>query len=193
MMQSNRNKTLAILGSPHTDGITAQMLDIAIDAVKARGDEVIYLNLYEKNIQFCRGCRKCLEKKECVMIKDDMAEITEWIKESNTIILAAPVYWANVPAVVKNLFDRLLGAAMEETATFPKPRLSGKEYVLLTACNTPMPFAYIFGQSAGAVRAMKEFFRTGGMKCKGIAVCGNTSKNREVSGKLRHKIERFFR
>lgn len=193
MMQSNRNKTLAILGSPHTDGITAQMLDIAIDAVKARGDEVIYMNLYEKNIQFCRGCRKCLEKKECVMIKDDMAEITEWIKESNTIILAAPVYWANVPAVVKNLFDRLLGAAMEETATFPKPRLSGKEYVLLTACNTPMPFAYIFGQSAGAVRAMKEFFRTGGMKCKGIAVCGNTSKNREVSGKLRHKIEGFFR
>lgn len=193
MMQSNRNKTLAILGSPHTDGITAQMLDIAIDAVKARGDEVIYMNLYEKNIQFCRGCRKCLEKKECVMIKDDMAEITEWIKESNTIILAAPVYWANVPAVVKNLFDRLLGAAMEETATFPKPRLSGKEYVLLTSCNTPMPFAYIFGQSAGAVRAMKEFFRAGGMKCKGIAVCGNTSKNREVSGKLRHKIERFFR
>lgn len=193
MMQSNRNKTLAILGSPHADGITAQMLNIAIDAVKARGDEVIYLNLYEKNIQFCRGCRKCLEKKECVMIKDDMAEITEWIKESNTIILAAPVYWANVPAVVKNLFDRLLGAAMEETATLPKPRLSGKEYVLLTVCNTPMPFAYIFGQSAGAVRAMKEFFRTGGMKCKGIAVCGNTSKNREVSGKLRHKIEGFFR
>lgn len=193
MMQSNRNKTLAILGSPHADGITAQMLNIAIDAVKARGDEVIYLNLYEKNIQFCRGCRKCLEKKKCVMIKDDMAEITEWIKESNRIILAAPVYWANVPAVVKNLFDRLLGAAMEETATLPKPRLSGKEYVLLTACNTPMPFAYIFGQSAGAVRAMKEFFRTGGMKCKGIAVCGNTSKNREVSGKLRHKIEGFFR
>lgn len=193
MMQSNRNKTLAILGSPHADGITAQMLDIAADAVKARGDEVVYLNLYEKNIQFCRGCRKCLEKKECVITKDDMAEITEWIKESNRIILAAPVYWANVPAVVKNLFDRLLGVAMEETATFPKPRLSGKEYVLLTACNTPMPFAYIFGQSAGAVRAMKEFFRTAGMKCKGIAVCGNTSENREISGKLRHKIERFFR
>lgn len=193
MMQSNKNKTLAILGSPHADGITAQMLDIAVDAVKARGDEIIYLNLYEKNIQLCRGCRKCLEKKECVMTKDDMAEITKWIKESNRIILAAPVYWANVPAVVKNLFDRLLGVAMEETATFPKPRLSGKEYVLLTACNTPMPFAYIFGQSAGAVRAMKEFFRAGGMKCKGIAVCGNTSKNREVSGKLRHKIEGFFR
>ncbi len=26
-------------------------------------------------------------------------------------LLAAPVYWANVPASVKNLFDRLLGMA----------------------------------------------------------------------------------
>lgn len=193
MMQSNKNKTLAILGSPHADGITAQMLDIAVDAVKARGDEVIYLNLYEKNIQFCRGCRKCLEKKKCVMTKDDMAEITEWIKESNRIILAAPVYWANVPAVVKNLFDRLLGVAMEETATFPKPRLSGKEYVLLTACNIPMPFAKMFGQSTGAVRSMKEFFRTSGMKCVGVAVCANTAKNKEVSERIKYKIEKFFR
>lgn len=63
------------------------------------------------------------------------------LRECDTVILAAPVYWANVPAPVKNMFDRLLGVAMEETATFPKPRLSGKKYMLLTACNTPSPFS----------------------------------------------------
>jgi len=121
MMQSNRNKTLAILGSPRTDGITAQMLDIAIDAVKARGDEVIYMNLYEKNIQFCRGCRKCLGKKECVMIKDDMAEITEWIKESNTIILGcAGLLGECAGSSEKFCLTDFWGPAMEETATFPK-------------------------------------------------------------------------
>lgn len=192
MKRSNNHKTLAILGSPHTNGVTAKMLDLAVDAGKARGDEVICLNLYDKNISFCRGCRKCLEIGKCVMTNDDMAEITEMIKNSDTIILAAPVYWANVPAAVKNLFDRLLGAAMEETKTFPKPRLSGKEYILLTACNTAMPFARMFGQSTGAVRAMKEFFRTSGMKCRGIAVCGNTSNVKEVPVRVRRKIERFF-
>lgn len=192
MMQSKKNKTLAILGSPHTEGITAKMLAIAMDAARARGDEVTYLNLYDKKIQFCRGCNKCLETAACVMRNDDMAEITELFKESDRIILASPTYWANVPAVVKNLFDRLRGVAMAETNTFPKPRLSGKEYVLLTACNTPMPFAVICGQSTGAIRAMKEFFRTGGMKCKGIAVCGGASGKTEVPDKMRRKIERMF-
>lgn len=193
MMQSKKNRTLAISGSPHKDGITARMLAVAVKACKARGDEVIFLNLYEKNIQFCRGCRKCLETRECVMKNDDMTEIADWVRTSDTIILAAPAYWANVPAIVKNLFDRLLGVAMEETVTLPKPRLSGKHYVLLTACNTPMPFARIFGQSTGAIRAMKEVFRTAGMKCDGVAVIANTSKHKEVSARIQHKIERFFR
>lgn len=192
MMQSKKNKTLAILGSPHTEGITAKMLAIAMDAAKARGDEVTYLNLYDKKIQFCRGCNKCLETAACVMTNDDMSEITALVKESDWIILAAPVYWANVPAVVKNMFDRLRGVAMAETKTFPKPRLSGKEYVLLTACNTPMPFAKLFGQSTGAIRAMKEFFRTGGMKCRGTAACRNASKHKEVPRKIQQKIKRIF-
>lgn len=193
MMQSRENKTLAILGSPHTDQITAKMLDIAIRASETQGGEVTFVHLYKKNIQFCRGCRKCLDTRECIMKNDDIAEITALIKESDTIILAAPVYWANVPAVVKNLFDRLLGVAMEETATLPKPRLSGKKYMLLTSCNTAMPFARIFGQSTGAIRAMKEFFRTGGMKCMGVVVCGNTSKNKEVSAKIKRKIEKCLK
>lgn len=192
MTQSKKNKTLAILGSPHINGITARMLDIAISSSEARGDEVRYLNLYEKNILFCRGCRKCFDTQECVMQGDDMADITKQIRESDTIILAAPVYWANVPAVVKNLFDRLLGVAMEETLTFPKPRLSGKKYVLLTACNTQMPFAKIFGQSTGAIRAIKEVFRTAGMKCIGVAVCANTGKRKEVPKRIRKKIAHFF-
>lgn len=193
MAQSRKNKTLAILGSPHTDGITAKMLTIAMNASKARGDEVIYLNLYDKNIQFCRGCRKCMETRECIMKNDDITEITGYIKESDMIILAAPVYWANVPAVVKNLFDRLVGVAMEETNTFPKPRLSGKKYILLISCNTPMPFARLFDQSAGAIRAMKEFFHTSGMRCNGAAVCGNASKREEIPINVKHRIQKFFK
>ncbi|BBF44857.1 iron-sulfur flavoprotein [Lachnospiraceae bacterium KM106-2] len=192
MGQLKKNKTLAILGGPHKNGVTAKMLEIAMKASKDRGDEVEILYLYEKEIQFCKGCRKCLETKQCV-IKDDIVGIVDAIKKSDTIILATPVYWANVPAAVKNLFDRLLGVAMEETKTFPKPRLSGRNYVLLTACNTAMPFAKIFGQSTGAIRAMKEFFKTSGMRCKGIAVCGNTSNKKEVPAKVKCKIERFFR
>lgn len=126
------------------------------------------------------------------MQQDDIQEIAKLLRECDMVILAAPVYWANVPAVVKNVFDRLLGVAMEETKTFPKPRLSKKQrFLLLTACNTQAPFSGIFGQSTGAIRAMKEFFQTSGMKYIGKCVWTG-KKKREIPKKIKKKIEGVF-
>ena len=115
------------------------------------------------------------------------------LQKCQLVILAAPVYWANVPAPVKNLFDRLLGTAMEETDTFPKPRLQGKRYMLLTSCNTPAPFSWICGQSRGAIRNMDEFFRTAGMKPIGKVVCTNAKSKKELSKQTIKKTEKCLK
>ncbi len=175
-----KKKILAIQGSFKNNGITSAMLDHAIEESKKAGHDVEYIRLHDKKIEYCKGCRKCFETGECVFKDDDMAQISNSIKAADVIILACPVYWANVPAVVKNLFDRMSGTSMEETNTFPKPRLSGKRYILLTACSTPMPFAEIFGQTTGLKRAVKEYFKTSGISCIGTVACGNTSKLKEV-------------
>lgn len=172
----NNYKVVAIQGSYRNQGKTTTMLKYAANQVEKMGHSLTYINLFEKNIEYCRGCRKCFETAECVFSNDDMPEITRLIKEADVIILAAPVYWGNVPAIVKNLMDRMSGASMIETGKFPKPRLKGKRYILLTACNTIMPFAYLCGQSSGICRAVKEYFKTSGVKKIGTVVCSNTSK-----------------
>lgn len=185
----SNKRMLAILGSPNKKGVVAKMLDCAIDAAEAAGWEVDKIDLYEKQIAFCGGCRVCLDTRECVR-KDDIQQIAELLRKCDAVVLAAPVYWANVPAVVKNMFDRLLGVAMEETKTFPKGRLPGKKYFFLTACNTASPFSWIFGQSRGAIRVVKEFFKTAEMKYGGTVVCANTGKSKELSSALKKKIQR---
>lgn len=182
-------KLLAILGSPHREGATGKMLNYAVKIAKQRGWQVDYIHLYEKNISYCTGCRACMKSGLCVQ-KDDIQEIAGLLKACDAVILAAPVYWANVPAVVKNLFDRLLGVAMEETKTFPKGRLSNKQrYILMTTCNTPAPFSAIFRQSTGAIRNMKEFFKTSGMKYGGKCVW--TGQDKKILPKhIKHRIER---
>lgn len=187
----NEKKILAILGSPHTNGMTAVMLDHAIRKAEKTGFTVNKINLYEKNLLFCTGCRACMNTGICVQ-KDDIQEITSLLHECQTVILAAPVYWANVPAPVKNLFDRLIGTAMEETNTFPKPRLKGKKYMILTSCNTPSPFSWIFGQSRGAIRNIDQFFKTAGMKSMGKIVCTNAVNRKELPKPLIQKIERLL-
>lgn len=183
----SKGKVLAISGGPHKNGMTGSMLDLSVKAAEEAGYSVKRIDLYEKNIGFCRGCNVCNGTGRCV-VDDDIQEITEVLKESDIVILAAPVYWANVPAAVKNLFDRLTGAAMEKTDTFPKPRLSGKKYLILTSCDTPAPFSRIFGQSSGAVRAMDEFFKTAGMTpIKKIVASGSGNKT-EVPANIVKKI-----
>ena len=169
-------KLLTLLGSPHKDGATGTMLKYVLQEAEQQGWQITSINLYEQNIGYCNGCRTCIKTGNCVH-KDDVQEISRLIRECDVVVLASPVYWANVPAVVKNLFDRLLGVVMEETKTFPKARLSkNQKYLLLTACNTPSPFSFLCGQSAGAIRNMKEFFKTSGMKYGGKCVWAGQDK-----------------
>lgn len=187
----SQNKILAILASPHSNGVTAKMLDYTIEALKKSGNQISKVNLYDKNLLYCKGCRTCLDTGICI-INDGIIEISQLLKEADVIIVAAPVYWANVPAILKNLFDRLLGVAMEETNTFPKSRLTGKRYLLLTSCKTPFPFSWIYGQSRGLVRSINEFFKTAGIKSCGKVVYTNSLKNKELPKSLLRKIDKLI-
>ena len=191
IIMETKKRVLAIQGSFRENGMTTTMLKYAVEEAKKAGHDVEYINLHNCNINMCKGCRKCFETAECVFKNDDLGKIAASIKQSDVILLAAPVYWANVPAVVKNLFDRMSGTSMQETSTFPKPRLGGKRYMLFTACTTPMPFAKIFGQTTGIERAVREYFKTSGVKHLGTVVCSNTSKVKKVPDKAYKKIQKL--
>ncbi|SDB12791.1 NADPH-dependent FMN reductase [Pseudobutyrivibrio sp. YE44] len=182
---------LAIQGSYRDNGKTTTMLKHAVKRAGELGHNVNTINLFEKKLDYCRSCGKCDEVGHCVFTNDDIQEVTQMIKEADVIILAAPVYWGNVPAIVKNLFDRMVGASMKHTKTFPKPRLAGKRYILLTACHTPAPFDRIFGQSSGIDRNVKEYFKTAGVKKIGMAVCDNTNNIKEVPEKVLLKVNKL--
>ncbi len=185
---SDKN-VLAILGSPHPNGMTSAMLNQAIRKAKQLGYDVTKINLYEKKLSFCTGCRACMDTHRCIQ-NDDIQEIVSLLHHCQIVILAAPVYWANVPAPVKNLFDRLLGTVMEETKQFLKPRMRGKKYMILTSCNTPVPFSWLLGQSSRAIRNMDQFFKTAGMKKIGSVVCANAKNKKTLSKHTVKKIDR---
>ena len=184
---------LAILGSPHESGSTAAMLRCATSAAKRAGWQVQTINLYEKNIAFCRGCRVCIETGRCPH-QDDSQEIAALLKSCDAVVLAAPAYWANVPAAVKNMFDRLLRTAMGERNARPQPRLSrSQRYLLLTACNTPAPFSWLFGQSRGPLRAMDEFFHYAGMSRMGRVAFSGAAGKTTLPDRISRKIESYWK
>lgn len=185
-------KILAVFASPRRDGNINKMLEAALEGARGLGHTVERIDLYQQKLQPCTGCMRCREKGVCVL-KDALAPLREALLTCDTVVLAAPTYFANVPGPVKTLFDRLAGAVMEERAGgVPKGRLSPKQkYLLLTACTTPFPFDRLCGQSGGALRAMREFFKTAGMRPMGTFVFAG-SKGRQVSERLLAKIRNVW-
>jgi len=182
-------KMLAILASPRKNGNVAKMLDIAVNKAEQIGYEVAFVDLYEKKIAWCKGCMSCRKDGACV-INDDTKELAEQLRLSDLVAVASPTYFANVPAPLKNMFDRLVYVVMDDNdGPIPKSKLSPKQkYLILVTCTTPWPFNTLAGQSTGAVRAIKEFFHVSGMKQKGVVVFPGTRNKNETPSAIARKI-----
>ena len=72
---------------------------------KDAGNEVEFVTLKDKNIQFCKGCLACQKLKKCV-ISDDANAITEKMKNADVIVWATPVYYYEMSGQMKTLIDR---------------------------------------------------------------------------------------
>lgn len=183
-------KVLGILGSPRKNGKVATVLSKILDTAELNGHEVKQVDLYDMKMEFCRGCMTCRTTGKCI-IDDGLNGLALEIVSSDVVVLAAPTYWANVPAVVKNLFDRMAGYVMKsEKGKPPKPLCSkNQKYILVTACTTGFPFNVIFSQSTGATRAMNEFFKRAGMSNNGIITLTNTWVTENIPSKILVRAE----
>lgn len=180
-------KALAILASPREKGNAAQMLECAMEEARRNGHEVEFVNLSHKQIAFCKGCMACKKTGNCV-IDDDVTAIRNSLRLCDLVVIACPTYFANVTAPLKALFDRLVGAVMDDNkGMLPKPKLSkAQKYVLLTTCSTPAPFDRLAGQSTGCMKAMKEVLHISGMTCGGkVTFAGTRGKTKPPEAVLR--------
>jgi putative NADPH-quinone reductase len=180
-------KVLAIVASARKKGVVASLAAGVLKGAEEVGAETETINLYDYDLRYCRGCWACERKKRCVL-DDDFGEIFEKVLEADILILAAPVYWSNVPGIMKTFFDRQCGLAVnhgEGKMLFgmrvplgfkPEESVAGKKIVLVAACTAPWPFNILLDESRGALRAMKNYTR----KIKGT-----------IAGKIVYTDSRF--
>ena len=72
----------------------------------AAGNEVEFISLKDKDIRFCKGCLACQKMLRCV-IKDDVADILEKVKNADTLVFVTPIYYYELSGQLKTLLDRL--------------------------------------------------------------------------------------
>jgi len=96
-------KTLIFNGSPRKNGETASLVKIL---TKKLPGEIKIVNAYRSDISPCIDCRYCLTHEGCA-IKDGMQEIYDYIQECDNVVIASPIYFAELTGMLLALGSRL--------------------------------------------------------------------------------------
>lgn len=98
-------RVLCIAGSPRRGGNSDQLLDALSRGVKDAGGEPVRLVAANAGVHPCRGCNACSQTGECV-VRDGMDDVYAALDSADAIVIATPVFFATVPAVLKIVYDR---------------------------------------------------------------------------------------
>lgn len=98
-------RILCVAGSPRRHGNSEQLLDACVAGIERAGGEADRLVVVEEGIAPCLGCNSCSRTGVC-RLNDPMQEVYPRIDAADAIVVASPVYFATVPAVLKAFYDR---------------------------------------------------------------------------------------
>lgn len=99
-------KVVAVNGSARRDGNTDILIKRMFSKMLDAGIETESVELCENTIYPCRACFACGGRENCVNAKDIFCSVLEKMKHADGIILASPVYSANVSASMQALLER---------------------------------------------------------------------------------------
>lgn len=99
-------KVIGISGSPRKDGNTDILVRQALKPFYERGWEVTEFFLSSKVINPCIGCETCNGNGLCAIEDDDMGLLLSEFESCDALVIGTPVYYRNVTAQLKALFDR---------------------------------------------------------------------------------------
>jgi multimeric flavodoxin WrbA len=103
-------KLVAFNGSARKDGNTAVLVRTVFEELGAAGVSCELLQMAGKRVRGCTACMKCADTRDgsCPGIRDFISdECIPRALEADGIIVASPVYFADVTSETKALIDRL--------------------------------------------------------------------------------------
>ena len=98
-------KILLISTSPRMGGNSETLADVFIKGAEEAGHETKKICLYDKKIEFCKGCLGCQTTGKCIL-RDDAERIIAQMKAMDVLVFATPIYFYEMSGQMKTLLDR---------------------------------------------------------------------------------------
>lgn len=101
-------KVVAVNGSARKGGNTATMIEAAFQPLRDAGIECELISLAGKTVGGCTACMRCRREadRQCHGRDDFGNEVITALDEADGILLASPVYFADITSELKAVIDR---------------------------------------------------------------------------------------
>lgn len=174
-------KTLIIYAHPETKGHNYAILEETKKWLENNKQDYEVLDLYKMKFD------PVLKEEEHYSfgkrdIKKEVKQIQDNISKTKKMIFIFPIWWNNVPAILKGFLDRVFTTRFAFNykvgplnMTIPEPLLKGKKAVAIYTSGSPrVIYSLIFGRRGYKVIA-KDSLRFCGIKTKGfhLGSCGH--------------------
>lgn len=138
-------------GHPGETSLCRSLSERYAAAAKAAGHEVRITHLSDLDFDMDYGLGGYTHRKPTEPGLEKVIENIEWCQH---LVTTAPLWWGNIPAKLKGLFDRALlpGRAFDPRNTtalgLPKPMLTGRTVRLIMTADTPrLLLALMYGNA----------------------------------------------
>ncbi len=194
-----QKKVTAIVGTYRKGGIIDTAVDEILASAREQGALVEKIHLTDTRIEFCTNCRTCTgqtgrERGTCPL-SDDMAGILDKIEQSDALVLASPMNFGTVTAIMKRFIERLICyACWPWGAMAPRKRTreNTKRAVLISSSAAPAFLARYTTRITGLLKQAADLMgaRTTGVLFIGLAA---RKQHQDIGARARRKARRLGR
>lgn len=149
-------KVIGILGSPLTEGNTAQLFERALKGAEDAGCEVEKIVVVNLDFQACQEMMFCKDHETCIL-DDDMQAMYPKLREADGLILATPVMTMGIPGKLKSFIDRFqvffMAKYVRKKSLVSNEKKKGRRGLFISISGMNIPEVFV-----GAKLTIKAFF-----------------------------------
>jgi multimeric flavodoxin WrbA len=190
-------KVTAVLGTYRKSGVIDSAVEEILAAAREAGAETSKIYLIDRNIEFCTNCRVCTQQEgdspgQC-LLQDDIKSILDELERSDSIILASPMNFWTVTAVMKRFIERLICYAYWPWGMMaPKMRKRPKTKRAVVVISSAAP-SLLARMMSGMVGLMKNCAKLLGAKQVDVLFIGLAAgeEKADIGARARKKARRL--
>jgi multimeric flavodoxin WrbA len=180
-------KTVIVNGSPRKNGRTAALLALMKRELSEAGP-VEWFDAYDLNVKPCMGCMRCRPDGHCALPYDDAHRVRAAIESADAFVVGTPMYWNNMTAPLKAIFDRNVTLFESFAAGWPAPKLRGRRAAIVVSAGSPWPFSRLAALGGSPMKLLTTILHAGGgMKIVGRILISGAGSGAPLDARVSRK------